>query len=138
MGVALLLLEPNALTVCMALENLRTTKSFLSESWVSVRGHGSSSRTMTQSTLQKAPRKDKALESSEVAMSPDLNPIAHLWRDFKTSVGRRHPSNVRAGAVGKRRVVQNSSRELYVTHSWLQEVIDFSYFFQRVCYQILS
>ena len=28
-------------------------------------------------------------------MSPDLNPIAHLWHDFKTAVGRRHPSNVR-------------------------------------------
>ena len=46
------------------------------------------------------------------AMSPDLNPIAHLWRDFKTSVGRRHPSTVRAGAVGKNRVVQNSRREV--------------------------
>ena len=28
-------------------------------------------------------------------MSPDLNPIAHLWHDLKTAVGRRHPSNVR-------------------------------------------
>src|SRR4029434_5116217 len=26
------------------------------------------------------------------------------------------------------RVVQNSSRELYDTHSWLQEAIDFSFF----------
>ena len=29
------------------------------------------------------------------AMSPDLNPIKHLWRDLKTAVGRRHPSNLR-------------------------------------------
>ena len=28
-------------------------------------------------------------------MSPDLNPIAHLWHDLKTAVERRHPSNVR-------------------------------------------
>ncbi len=28
------------------------------------------------------------------AMSPDLNPIEHLWRDLKTAVGRRHPSNL--------------------------------------------
>ncbi len=27
-------------------------------------------------------------------MSPDLNPIEHLWRDLKTAVGRRHPSNL--------------------------------------------
>ncbi len=27
-------------------------------------------------------------------MSPDLNPIEHLWRDIKTAVGRRHPSNL--------------------------------------------
>ena len=29
------------------------------------------------------------------AMSPDINPIEHLWRDLKTAVGRRHPSNLR-------------------------------------------
>jgi len=28
-------------------------------------------------------------------MSPDRNPIAYLWHDLKTAVGRRHPSNVR-------------------------------------------
>ena len=28
------------------------------------------------------------------AMSQDLNPIEHLWRDHKIAVGRRHPSNM--------------------------------------------
>ena len=28
------------------------------------------------------------------AMSPDLNPIKHLWEYLKTAVGRRHPSNL--------------------------------------------
>ena len=28
-------------------------------------------------------------------MSPDQNPIEHLWRDLKTKVGIRHPSNLR-------------------------------------------
>ena len=28
------------------------------------------------------------------AMSPDLNPIEHLWGDLKTAVCRRHPSNL--------------------------------------------
>jgi transposase len=27
-------------------------------------------------------------------MSPDLNPIENMWRDLKTAVRRRHPSNL--------------------------------------------
>ena len=29
------------------------------------------------------------------AMSPDLNPIEHLWKELKLAVGRQHPSNWR-------------------------------------------
>ncbi|KAF7663468.1 hypothetical protein LDENG_00210590 [Lucifuga dentata] len=29
------------------------------------------------------------------AVSPDLNPIEHLWRNLKTAAGRRHPLNLR-------------------------------------------
>lgn len=47
------------------------------------------------------------------AMSPDLNPTEHLWRDLKTTVGRTPPlKSERPGAGGKRRVVQNSIREV--------------------------
>ncbi len=28
------------------------------------------------------------------AMSPNLNPIEHPWKDLKTAVGRKHPSNL--------------------------------------------
>ncbi len=38
---------------------------------------------------------NKALEVLKwPAMSSDLNPIEHLWRNLKTAVGRRHPSNL--------------------------------------------
>lgn len=43
-------------------------------------------------------------------MSMDLNPIENLWRDL--AVWRRHPSNMRTGAVCQRRVVLISSREV--------------------------
>ena len=29
-------------------------------------------------------------------MSPDLNPIEHLWRDCKIAIGRRHSLNLKA------------------------------------------
>ena len=46
------------------------------------------------------------------AMSPDLNAIEHLWRDLRTAVGRRHPSNMKALELFAKEVVRNSSREV--------------------------
>ena len=58
---------------------------------ISTRGQRSSSRAMT--SIQSEMIKDKVLGSSEwPAMSPDLNPKEHLWRDLKTAAGRRRPS----------------------------------------------
>ena len=38
---------------------------------------------------------DKSLNVLEwPSQSPDLNPIKHLWRDFKIAVQRRSPSNL--------------------------------------------
>lgn len=61
--VALLLQALDVLTVCMAIWNLKTTKEFRgeitrpgSESWASVRGHGSYSRMMMHSILLKSPK----------------------------------------------------------------------------------
>ena len=62
-GVAVLPLALGALNMCMSSWNQEITKVFwsamfnpVSESCVSVKGHRSCSRTMTPSTLQKAPR----------------------------------------------------------------------------------
>ena len=62
-------------------------------------------------------------------MSLDLNPIAHLWHDFKTAVGRRHPSNVRdLEQLAKEEWSKIPVERCKTPHSWLQEAIDFRYF----------
>ena len=81
---------------------------------------------------------NKALKSSEMASNESRS-------EFHRTPVERSPNTIwekasfkseGCGAVCKRREVQNSSRE--ETHSWLQKAIDFSYFFQRGCYLILS
>ena len=111
----------------------------MSESWVSVRGHGSSSRTMTQSILQKAHRNGLRQSTGELkwpAMSPDLNPIEHLW---KTAVGRRLPSNLtHLEQLGKEEwskiPVERCKKLIDGYRKRLIAVI----FFQKVSYQIVQ
>ncbi len=73
------------------------------------------------------------------AMSPDLNPIEHLWRDLKTAVGRRHPSNLNdleqfAKEEWSKIPVERCKKLIHGYRKRLISVI----FFQRGCYQILS
>jgi len=77
--------------LCRAQCNLKTSKGFWSETHcpvlegsVSVAGHGYSNWIMTQNTQ---PRMDK--NYSEVALSPDLNLIEHLWKELKLAVWRK-------------------------------------------------
>ena len=85
-------------------ENQEITKAFwsgmltpVSESWVSVEGHGSCSRKTTSNTSKSTQEWFKTTHWTVLkwsAMRPDLNPIEHMWGDLKTTVGRRHPSNL--------------------------------------------
>ena len=77
-AVPLLLLAPDALTVCMASWNLRTTLP-------------------TWSLLQKAHRNGLRQSVGEFWSDQQSRSKSnrHLWRDLKTAVGRRHPSNLR-------------------------------------------
>ena len=72
------------------------------------------------------------------AMSPDLNPIEHLWRRrSENSSWEKAPfKSGRTGAICTR-VGQTARREVSEAHSWLLEALDCSYFVQRKCDQIL-
>ena len=63
-------------------------------------------------------------------MSPDFNPIAHLWHDLKTAVERRHPSHVGdLEQLAKEEWSKIPVERCKTPHSWLQEAIDFRYFY---------
>ena len=54
------------------------------------------------------------------AMSPDINPIEHLWGDLKTAVGRRHPSNLgELEQFAQEEWAKLPSGEVKEAHSWL-------------------
>lgn len=44
-------------------------------------------------------------------LTPDLNPIKHLWRNLKTAAGTRHPSNLND--------LEQFAKEDPKNHSWL-------------------
>ena len=108
-GLALLLLAPDALTVCMASGNLEDYQRILERnigpsvrklclrqrSWVFQQDndpkHTSKS---TQKWLNK--------ERWRVLKWPAMSPIKHLWRDLKTAVKEKTPfKSETPGAVGK-------------------------------------
>ncbi len=73
------------------------------------------------------------------AMSLNMNPIEHPWRDLKTAVGRRHPSNLNdleqfAKEEWSKIPIERCKKLIHGYRKRLVSVI----FSQRGCYQILS
>lgn len=88
-GAALSHLAQGALNLCRAQWNLKTVSAFwgemcspVSDSWVSVAGHGSSNRIMTQNTELGTTKNGQEQINSDVAFY-ELNPIGPLWKELK-------------------------------------------------------
>ena len=148
-GAALLHLAQGVLNVCRVQWNLKTIKAFwskmccpVSERLVSVTGHGSSNRIMTQNTQLKRPRmaKRKTLAHSEVAFYEPWS------KSYWTSVEGAETCSLEkapfkpetAGAVCSQGVGQNTRWQVQKSHWELQKSIDCSDCLKRLCNKILS
>ena len=114
----------------------------VSESLVSVAGHGSSNRIMTQNTQLKPPRmaKSKTLDYSEVAFYEPWS------KSYWTSVEGAETCSLEkapfkpetAGAVCSQGVGQNTRWQVQKSHWELQKSIDCSDCLKRLCNKILK
>lgn len=129
-GVALLPLALGTLNLCNVWWSQKTIKEFWTETYSRV---FSSHWSNIQIICQKAPENE--LEESILmcpAMSLDLNPIEHLWKELNFAVGKNHPASLRE--------LDNSLFKMSwsVKISEWQNVLECSYYQQRLCYKVLG